>query len=217
MRPRPVRPDRLPEQLADLIVAAGAGRLTVALDGAPAAQPEALADAMAGPLRLRGRPVVPVSATDFLRPASVRLEHGHHDPQSYRSGWLDAGALCREVLEPFGSSGSYLPSLWDAAGDRPTRAAPMVAPPDAVLLVDGAFLLDQGLRFDLSIHLRLSHAALARRTVESLQWTLPAYAGYHPERVADVVIHYDDPRHPAVAVQPLKSAGPDRTTRSAGS
>lgn len=200
MQPRPIRPERLPGLLADLVAAAGAGRLTVALDGAPGARPEALADAMVGQLQLRGRPTVRVSAGDFLRPASTRLEHGHQDPHSYRSSWLDAGALGREVLEPFSSAGRYLPTLWDAATDRPTRAAALIAPPDAILIVDGVFLLDHGLRFDLSVHLRLSPAALARRTIASLQWTLPAYAGYHPEDAATVVIRYDDPRHPAIVV-----------------
>lgn len=191
--------------LADLIAAAGAGRLRVAVDGAPAAGTAELADRLVDLLRAGGRPGVRVRAPDFLRPASVRLEHGHEDPQSYRSGWLDYAALRREVLDPFAASGRYLPTLWDGARDRATRATPVLTAPGTVLLLDGSLLLGSGLPFDLSVHLRLGVVALARRTEPVLRWTLPAYAGYDGEQLADVVVHADDPRHPAVAFSRLLS------------
>jgi hypothetical protein len=174
--------------------------LRVAVDGAPAAQPSTLADALVEPLRLRGRSVARIRAEDFLRPASVRLEHGREDSTTYRTGWLDAAGLRREALEPFARQGTYLPSLWDAGRDRATRARHVDAPAGAVLLVDGTLLLDQGLPFDLTVHIRLSRAALVRRTAGSLRWTLPAYADYEGEHLADVVVRMDDPRHPAVVV-----------------
>jgi len=74
-----------------------------------------------------------------------------------------------------------------------------------VLLVDGCLLLGRGLPFDLTIHLRLSTAALARRTPADEQWTLPAYARYEaeagPGRAADLVVRLDDPRHPAITAK----------------
>lgn len=129
-------------------------------------------------------------AGDFLRPASVRLEHGKRDPQAYRSGWLDVAALQREVLEPFRTSGRYLPSLWDEARDRATRATAVDTPAGAVLLVDGTLLLDKGLRFDLTVHLSLTRAALVRQTSAHLQWTLPAYEGYPGAARPDVVVRW---------------------------
>ena len=194
----PIAPEALPQLLAELIAGHGVGRLNIAVDGAPATHPEQMAESVATALRVLGRPAFRVSAGDFLRPASVRLEHGRQDPQAYRSGWLDASALRREVIEPFRTSGRYLPSLWDATRDRATRAAPVSTPPGALLLVNGTLLLDKGLRFDLTVHLSLSRAALARQTAAELKWTLPAYEGYPGVARPDAVVRLDDPRHPAL-------------------
>ena len=73
MRVRPVTMDVLVEDLADRLAAAEPGRrLRVAVDGAPAAGPGALADALVDPLRVRGRPAVRVSTDDYLRTAAGR-------------------------------------------------------------------------------------------------------------------------------------------------
>src|SRR5204862_1870891 len=144
------------------------------------------------PLRLRGRPVIRVSAGWFLRPASLRFERGRTDPDALRDLWLDTPALRREVLDRVAADGRYLPTLWDPEADRATRADYEIAPPGAVLLLDGALLLGRGLPVDKTIHMRLSPAALTRRTPEAERWTLPAYERYadevDPERVADVVV-----------------------------
>ncbi len=223
--PVPVAPARLADLIANLIdnlidnlherVIAGSlvdslapsrhGRLRVAVDGSPAAHPGRLADSLVDPLRALGRPAARVSGGDFLRPASVRLENGRTDPDSYRSGWLDAGALQREVLAPFAAGGRaggrFLPTRWDDQRDRATRATPVEAPAGTVLLVDGTFLLDRNLDFDLTVHLSLSVGTLGRRLPEALRWTLPAYAGYDGSERADVVVRLDDVAHPAVLVR----------------
>ena len=203
--PRPVAPDALPELLADLFVeATGGGRLRVAIDGADAAGPGDLAAALVDPLRRRGVEALRVRTGDYLRPASLRYEHGRTDPDSFYESWLDAGALEREVLAPLGPGGSgrWLPALWDAVADRATRAAYSQAGPRAVLLVDGAFMLGRGLGFDLGVHLHVGPGALARRTPAELRWTLPAHARYAievaPLEIADVVVRMDDRRHPAI-------------------
>jgi hypothetical protein len=210
MRVRPITPELLVEEVADRIAALEAGPwLRVAVDGAPAARPGAFADALVDPLRVRGRPVVRVSAWDFLRPASVRLEHGHRDVYAYYEGWLDEGGLRREVLDrvdPDGGTGRVLPSLWDAAADRATRAPYVDVPPGGVVLLDGFLLLGRWLPFELTVHLSLSAPALARRTPPEEHWTLPAYARYEaeaaPTETADVVARVDDPRHPALVERP---------------
>jgi hypothetical protein len=206
--PSPVAPDALPDLLADLFAAAaGSGRLRVAVDGARAADPGALADALVDPVRRRGLAALRVRAADFFRPASLRYEHGRTDPDAYYESWLDAGALGREVLAPLGPAGSgrWLPTLWNAAADRATRAEYEQAPAPAVLLLDGEFLLGRGLDVDLTVHLHLSDAALYRRTPAELRWTLPAHTRYAAEAVpldiADVVIRADDPRHPAIQLR----------------
>jgi hypothetical protein len=143
-----------------------------------------------------------VHADDFLRPASLRFEHGRHDPDAYLEDRLDVGALGREVLDPFAARGRYLPSLWDEVADRSTRAAVVDAPERAVLVLDGSLLLGRWLDADLAVHLTVRPATLERRTLPEDRWTLPAFARYEeetdPTQLADVVVHVDDPRHPAL-------------------
>ncbi|MFG2109513.1 nucleoside/nucleotide kinase family protein [Micromonospora chersina] len=205
MRVRPITPELLVTELADRLAGAAApGRLRVAVDGPPAAEPDVLAAALVDPLRAAGRPVLHVRAADFLRPASIRLEHGRTNPDAYYEGWVDEAGLRREVLDPAGPDGSgrLLPSLWDAAADRASRAPYVDLPPGGVVLVSGALLLGGGLPFDVAVHLVLSPAALDRRTDPELRWTLPAFARYadevDPASFADVVVRADDPRHPAL-------------------
>jgi hypothetical protein len=207
MRVRPVSFDLLVSELADQVAARGpAGRVRVAVDGAPAAGPDRLADALVDPLRVRGRPAVRVRTEDFLRPASVRLEFGRTNPDAFYTGWLDEAALRREVLDPAGPGGSgrVVTTLWNARTDRATREPYTDLPENAVVLVSGPLLLGAGLPFDVTVHLSLSAAALTRRTDPDSQWTLPAYARYgdevDPASFADVVVRLDDPRRPALVL-----------------
>lgn len=169
------------------------GRVRVLVDGAPAAEPGKLADAAVEPLRALGRSVQRVSLEDFLRPASVRLEHGRTDSYSYRHDWFDYKGLQREVLDP-AVDGRVLPSLWNAATDRASRAEYVDVPENGVVLVDGTLMLDRWLPAELTVHLWLSPGALRRKTAE--QWTLPAFDDYDP--VADLFVRYDHPERPGL-------------------
>jgi hypothetical protein len=204
VRYRPISPAVLAEELTERIDAlTERPRIAVAVDGAAGAtETTELADALVEPLRLRGRAALRVSARDFLRPASLRFEHGRTNPDARYTDWLDLGALRREVLDPLsgGGSGEILPSLWDAERDRATRAARVPVPEGGVVLLDGELLLGAGLAFDLAVHLWLSPAALRRRVPDA--WAVPAYERYEeevdPSSLADVVVRVDDPRHPAL-------------------
>ncbi|HEY8717806.1 uridine kinase [Pengzhenrongella sp.] len=201
----PLTPAALVDRLAARVTSLDADRRwRVAVDGAPPTRPGELADALVGPLRAAGRPVVRISAHDFQRPASVRLEYGREDPDTLLDGWLDVATLTREVLGPLapGGTGLYLPSHWDPVRDRSTRADRVQALPGAILVLDGALLLGLGLPLDLAIHLAVRPATLARRTPDGDRWTLPAFARYasevEPERTADIVVRVDDPKRPAL-------------------
>ncbi|GLZ05616.1 uridine kinase [Actinomadura sp. NBRC 104412] len=205
MRARPISPGLVVEELCERIAAASPGRwLRVAVDGAPPAGPGRLADSLVERVRARGRAVLRVSARDFLRPASLRYEFGRYDPDVFYDEWLDENGLVREVLGPLepGGTGKVLPSLWDSVRDRATRARYVTLPAGGVLLLDGSLLLGRGLPFDLTVHLSMSPAALARRTPDDERWTLPAYTRYEnearPTARADVAIKMDDPGHPAL-------------------
>lgn len=195
--------DLLADRLLDLKTADHSPWPRIAFDGAPAAHPGELARRVGDALRIRGRVSLVVGTEGFLRPASVRLEHGRRDPDSYYDGWLDTGALWREVFGPLepGGDGRVLPDLWDPATDRATRSPYRQLPSGGFLLLHGPLLLRHWFPFDMTVHVRLSPGALRRRTPEPEHWTLPAFERYEeesdPGAAADVVVRADDPRHPA--------------------
>ena len=208
MRVRPVSVENLVGELADQLSSRKPDTFErVAIDGAAAAEPGRLADALVDPLRLRGRPAVRVDTADFLRPASLRLEFGRENPDSFYSGWFDEAGLAREVLDRAGPGGDgrVLTRLWNAGTDRAARDPYHPLPAGAVLLVSGPLLLGGGLAFDFAVHLELSPAALRRRTPPEQRWTLPAFERYAeevgPAGFADVVLRVDDPRRPAMVVE----------------
>ena len=178
--------------------------MRVVVDGPPPTRPRALADAVAVELRTRGRGVVVVDADDYLRPASLRLEFGHTDPDAFLDGWLDAGGLRREVLDPAGPDGSgrVLPRLWDPDADRAYRDRYVDLPADGVVVLAGGLLLGRGLPVDVAVHLRMTAAALTRRLADGVAWTLPAYVRYEQERdpagEADLLVLADHPERPAI-------------------
>ncbi|GGN13238.1 uridine kinase [Lentzea pudingi] len=192
MKVRPLTFDALVAVIVDQVSELD-GRVRVLIDGAPAAEPGKLADAVVEPLRALGRSVRRVSLEDFLRPASVRLEHGRTDSYSYRHDWFDYKGLQREVLDP-AVDGRVLPSLWNAATDRASRAEYVDVPENGVVLVDGTLMLDRWLPAELTVHLWLSPGALRRKTAE--EWTLPAFDDYEP--VADLFVRYDHPERPGL-------------------
>jgi hypothetical protein len=205
-RYRPADPATLPDLVAGLLQAAPPPgvALRVAIDGPACVAPAAFADALVAPLRALGRPAVTIRAETFWRDASLRLEHGREDVDSYL-GWLDSAALRREVLDPLGAGGSgrYLPSLRDPATDRATREPARPGAGGTIVMVAGELLLGLALPFDVTIHLTVSPAARWRRTAPAAAWTLEALDRYdeqvRPADIADVAIRYDDPAHPAIS------------------
>jgi hypothetical protein len=208
VRARPISPELLVEHVADAIDEPPRERwIAVAIDGAPPAGADRLAELLVNELRLRGRSAVHVAEHDYLRPASLRLELGREDPDLFYTEWFDLRAIEREVLDPIGPGGNgrVLPRLWDAEADRAYRAQYVELKPGGVVLLEGPFLIGAGLAFDLTVHLSLSGAALARHTAEADAWTLPAYRRYEQEQspleTADIAVRCDDPRHPALVAR----------------
>lgn len=203
---RPVTPGDLVSTIVTRVLDAdGPGAWTrVAVDGAPATGPHALAEALVEGVRVGGRAALAVRADDFLRAASLRFEHGRTNPDAYYEDWLDEGGLRRTVLDPLGprGDGRVVTSLWDSATDRASRAPFVHLPAGGVLVLSGSLLLGGGLPVDLSVHLWMSQAALARRTDPRWRWTLPAFARYErevaPGTFADVVAKLDHPDRPAI-------------------
>ncbi len=206
-RYRPVDAAGLPDLLAERLDSAPAPgpALRVAVDGPYCAAPAPLADALVAPLRARGRPTATIAAPTFWRDASLRLEFGREDVESF-ADWLDAAALRREVLDPLGPGGSgrYLPSLRDPRTNRATRASARPADEGAIVIVAGELLLGHDLPFDVTVHLAMSAAGRERRTDPDRQWTLPAFRRYdaeiRPADTADVVIRLDERHAPSQVI-----------------
>jgi hypothetical protein len=149
--------------------------------------------------------VARVSARDFLRARSIRLEYGRDDADAFYDLWYDLPALRREVLDPLGPGGrgSWLPRLRDPQTDRSARAELQIAAPGTVMVVDGRFLLRDDVRpaFDLLVHLTVSPPARSRRApAEDAARVLPAWERYlfecRPAERADVVAKFDHPDRP---------------------
>lgn len=204
-----VTPQLLTGHLIELIDRHHPGHhpLRVALDAPGWVDTVPLAETLCTGLPAAGHPTGVVWARDFYRDASLRFEYGKTDLESFYAGWLDTGALQREVLRPLAApdGARYLPALRDPVTNRSARAEPVPLPPSGVLLVCGELLLGGGLDFDLAIHLAVSRAARKRQAPEQLRWTLPAFDRYDldadPVGRADAVVRYDDPDHPALSVR----------------
>ncbi|AOW92500.1 hypothetical protein BFN03_06750 [Rhodococcus sp. WMMA185] len=197
----PMSPDGLVSLVADRCEAVE-GTAAVAIDAPDAAHPIPLADAVCHSLRERGRPCDIVSLSDYVRPASLRFEHGRDDELSYRTLWFDYDALRREVVASLRADRRWLPRLWDQGRDRSARCARVPAEDKQVIVVAGPMLLGRGLGFDVTVRLHLSEGALRRRTPPDQHWTVDALL-HHDAATSeepDLLVRYDHPPKPAVHV-----------------
>ncbi|WP_216900675.1 hypothetical protein [Nocardia alni] len=194
----PITADALVESVAERADAL-AGRAVVAVDGADAADPRAFAESVAELIRARGRLAAVVSLHDYVRPASLRLEFGR-DENSYRTAWFDYPGLNREVLQALREHDRWLPALWHEQTDRSARATPHSATADTILLVAGPMLLGRGLRFDLTVELRLSEGALRRASTPDDDFVVEALLYHRREQgeAADILVAWDHPDRPAL-------------------
>jgi len=175
MRARPISMTSLIEEIAATLIDRSDQRQRVAIDGAEALGPDALAAALADVLRGHGRAAVPVSMGDFLLPASQRFEFGKTSDESFYLGWRDERGLRREVLDPAAPTGSgrVLPALWRADIDRSARAEYIAVPAGGLVIVGGQFLLGSGLPFDFTVHLDCSAAGRFRPTTGTPRRSTP--------------------------------------------
>lgn len=211
------------EMLGHLAGAVGSVAVThparVAVDGPPAAGKTTLADELAVILRSRGRTVIRATIDDFLVPRARRYPRGEYSPEGCYLDAHDHDALNRVLLDPLGPGGDrrFQPAVYDHTADTTLSPPLTTAPADAVLIFDGVFLLRPELidRWDLRILVSTEfettvdravtreRAASSRAEVER-RWReryIPAQRLYvatvRPAEHADIIVHNDDPRHPA--------------------
>jgi uridine kinase len=136
--------DAVLTRLADMIAAIRLPHVVrVAIDGVDAAGKTTLADELRPLLEARGRPVLRATIDGFHRPRAERYRRGPTSPDGYYRGSFDYDALRRELLQPLGPGGTgrYRSRVFDLHADEPVGDPPAPAPEDAVLLLDGVFLL----------------------------------------------------------------------------
>lgn len=211
-------------QLAGLIHAVERPHpLRVAVDGIDAAGKTTLADDLVAPLEALGRPVIRATLDGFHRPRTDRYRRGPNSPEGYYHDSFDTAALLSHLLIPLRPSGDrrYRRRAFDYRVDAPVAAPVEVAAPDAVLLLDGVFLLRPELyaHWDTRIYVAISFEEMIRRArardadalggaeaaeVRYRARYLPGQRLYlaeaHPRDRADVVVDNDDPAHPRLQV-----------------
>ena len=222
--------DRLVESIEAVTVS---HPLRVSIDGPPAAGKTMLADELAVRLRRQGRDVIRASIEDFLFPRSRRYRRGEYSGDSCYYDSFDYEALHRVLIAPLGPGGDrrFQQAVYDHHTDSTVARPATTSPADAVLLLDGVFLLRPELIgwWDLRIFVSASFERTVDRArtrdlatlgsvgaVEHRFRTryIPAqeiyFAAAHPTDQADIVVHNDEPLQPAWVVR-LPRAG-DRSS-----
>jgi uridine kinase len=206
----------------ELLGRRAAGPLRVGVDGRSAAGKTTLADELAAVVRGRGRPCVRASIDDFHRPGHARRSQaGEWTPERYYAEGFDHRAFRALLLAPLGPGGDRRCrlALWDALHDTPAPDATVEVPEDAVVVVDGAFLLRPELRdcWDYTIWVRVDWATmLERAAARDVAWVgseqevrrryrrlwVPLHRRYERDtgapELADAVVDNTDPDHPRI-------------------
>ena len=193
----------------------------VAIDGVDAAGKTTLADELATFIEAAGRPVVRASIDGFHNPAATRRRRGAMSPVGYFEDSFNHEALLDGLLRPLGPGGSreIRRAVFDFRTDTAVVASTELAAPDAVLLLDGVFLLRPELRghFDFSVFVRADFGVTTARAEQrdvmlfgSIDEVRRRYREHYvpgqqlylatcePERWASVVVDNNNPLQPTL-------------------
>lgn len=144
--------------------------IRVAIDGVDASGKTNLADRLVPLIENRNRPVMRASIDDFHNPKKVRYQRGLDSPEGYYYDSFNYEALQRDLLIPLGPHGDRQCRLavFNLKDDSPTHGAWYKAPADAILLMDGIFLLRPELipYWDFSIFLDVDFSISVPRAVQ---------------------------------------------------
>ena len=193
----------------------------VAIDGIDAAGKTTLANELAPLLEARGRPVIRASLDGFHRPRAERYQRGPDSPEGYYLDSFDYAALREKLLLPLGPGGSRMfhRAIFDFRTDSPVTTPAEQAPANAILLMDGVFLLRPELDalWDYRIWVEVGFTVALNRAMQrdlalfgSAEEVQARYrtrynpaqrlylASARPRERADAVVRNDDPAHPSL-------------------
>jgi uridine kinase len=218
---RVLRHTLIQDLAATIVATVRSHPLRVAIDGVDAAGKTTLADELAPVIERRGRPVIRASIDGFHRPQAIRRRQGSMSPAGYYHDSFDYEALIAALLQPLGPGGSreIRRAVFDYRTDQPVDTPLESADLNAVLLLDGVFLLRPELReyFDFSIFVRADFRVTVgraeRRDIDLFggvdevrrryeERYVPGQRLYlesaQPERVASVIVDNNDPAAPVL-------------------
>lgn len=196
----------------------------VALDGIDTAGKTTLADELVPLLEARGRPVIRASIDGFHLPRAQRYQRGPTSPEGYYLDSFDNAALRDVLLLTLGPGGScrYHRAIFDYHTDSPALAPEQKAPPNAILLMDGVFLLRPELVacWDYRIFVEIAFTTALERAIrrdvalfgssEAVQVRyheryIPGQRLYfesaHPQEHADAIVYNDDLDNPRLLLR----------------
>lgn len=128
--------------VADAVLALPADHVRrVAIDGVDGAGKTHFADALGVELTARGATVIHASTDGFLNPPRTRHRRGRDSAEGFYRDSFDYGRMIRLLLDPLSPGGNreYIREVYDWHREREVHRLPELAPPDAILLVDGIF------------------------------------------------------------------------------
>lgn len=178
--------------LADEIAAQyGRGRMIVAIDGPLRSGKTRFADDLGAVLQEKGQRVFRASMERFHRSRAAQDEFGEDTPARYYRYGFDESALRRVLVEPFrmGGSTAFVTGVFDPSRDAWVEPKWLTGPSDAILVLDGRFVLRRRLADLWDFRIALEGEAEDPADVI-------AYAESDPRVVASVVVDNRDPEHP---------------------
>ncbi len=203
----PEKKDQLAALADEILHNYGKGRALVAVDGRHGAGQAEFADGLAETLEARGARVFRARIDDFFRPRADRERAGWLDGKAeYREAY-DYSLLRRVLVDPFHTGGStgFVLTGFDELRDQPVfQPKWMSAGFDAILIVDGVFLLRPELAnmWNYSIWLTTpllvadgesdSTAEIARDVEADVAYL----ADVNPSAKATAIMDNRDPEHP---------------------
>jgi uridine kinase len=195
----------------------------VAVDGITASGKTTLAGELVAELDDLGRPAIHLSMDGYHHPRAHRYRRGRRSAVGYYDDAYDFGSFVAKVLVPLGAGGDrrYRARIIDLGSDRPVDEAPVLAPVEAVVVVDGSFLQrpelvdhwDQRIFFDTDVE--VAEARGVTRDAVLLGGESAARAAYrdryhaaaqlyldavHPADRATVIVDNNDPAHPRLRI-----------------
>ncbi len=195
--------------------------LRVGIDGVDAAGKTTLAGELAVVIKGAGREVIRASIDGFHNPEHIRRQQGDLSPKGfYQDSFNYAGAI-EALLAPLGPGGNrqYITALFNHRKNQSVQTPIQTAAEDAILLMDGIFLLRPELRpyWDVTLYLQVNfsntiprgvardtglYGSPEKATTRYLKRYVPGqelyHADAHPLDTADIIIDNNNLEKPEI-------------------